>query len=93
MNCNATWEDEENNRQIRFAVDYRMKDGDPMIDQATPTKVSFVCPESNTVLRSIGIWTDTARRILSDRFRQSQAFGQLITELKRRQEETLELTV
>ena len=93
MNCNATWEDEENNRQIRFAVTYRMDDGGPVIDQATPTKVSFVCSESNTVLRSIGIWTDTARRILSDRFHRSQAFAQLVAELARRQEETLELTV
>jgi hypothetical protein len=93
MNCYATWEDEENNRQIRFAVDYRVDEGKPVIEQATPTKVSFVCPESNSVLRSIGVWTETGRRVLSDRFHQSPAFRQLVQELARRQEESLELTV
>lgn len=93
MNCKATWEDEENNRQIRFAVNYRVEDGKAVVEKATPTKVSFVCPESNTLLRSVGVWTETGRRLLADRFNQSPAYAQLVAEIDRRHSETFELTV
>ena len=53
------WEDEENNRQVQFSIDYTIEDSSIEIKSVTPNKVSFVCPESNTVVRTIGVHTES----------------------------------
>jgi len=61
----ANWEDEENNRQVAFAVEYAHKDGSVEIRAITPKQVTFLCPKSNDPLRTIGVWTDTGRDLLT----------------------------
>ena len=61
---NATWEDEDNNRQIHFSVAYSTENGTVTLESVTPTKVSFICPETNTCLRSVGVHTSAGRGML-----------------------------
>ena len=72
--CQATWEDEENNRRVELVVNYRLDATRVEINDVTPTRVNFLCPTTGDTLRSIGVWTDGARRILS---RQIEASGRL----------------
>ena len=79
---NVNWEDEENNRIVSLAVDFTA--GEQVdLHRLTPTKVTFLCPESGVPLRSIGVHSNTGRRILSRAF---QGAGQL-PELKVRLKE------
>ncbi|HMO15239.1 MAG TPA: hypothetical protein PKD64_13905 [Pirellulaceae bacterium] len=73
----ATWEDEENNRHIQFSVTYSTENGNVEIQSITPEKISFVCPETNTCTRSIGIWTETGRNLVAQAIRKSAALPQL----------------
>ena len=73
-NINATWEDEENNRHVHYSVEYTIENGQIEICGVTPLKVSFVCPQSNTVIRKVHVHTTGGRRILN---RQIQSSGQI----------------
>ncbi len=73
----CTWEDETSNRQIQFSVDYLIENGAVSIRTVTPNKVSFVCPDTNTVRRSVGVHTDTAREMLAGQFRNSMGYERL----------------
>ena len=64
-NCQATWEDAENNRQVELVVNYRLDATRVEINDVTPTRVNFLCPTSGNTTRSIGVWTDGGRRVLS----------------------------
>jgi hypothetical protein len=72
--CQATWEDEENNRRVELVVNYRLDATRVEINDVTPTRVSFVCPTSGNVTRSIGVWTNGGRRVLG---RQLKASGRI----------------
>jgi len=72
----ATWEDEENNRQVELVVDYRLDSKRVEIEGVTPTRVNFLCPTTGTTKRSIGVWTDGGRRVLNRQIAQS---GRLAT--------------
>jgi hypothetical protein len=72
--CQATWEDEENNRRVELVVNYRLDATRIEINDVTPTRVNFVCPTSGNVTRSIGVWTNGARRVLG---RQLKASGRI----------------
>ena len=62
--CEANWEDTENNRRVDLTVTY-VAVGDALeLKQITPTRVTFLCPESQLPLRSIGVHRDMARAIL-----------------------------
>jgi hypothetical protein len=74
--CQATWEDEENNRRVELVVNYRLDATRVDVRDVTPTRVNFLCPTSGTTLRSIGVWTDGGRRVLS---RQVAESGRLTT--------------
>ena len=74
--CQATWEDEENNRRVELMVNYRLDAKQVEINDVTPTRVTFLCPTSGTPLRSIGVWTPGGRRVLA---RQIAASGRLAT--------------
>ena len=73
----CTWEDETSNRQIQFSVDYLIENGAVSIRNVTPNKVSFVCPDTNTVRRSVGVHTAAARQMLSGQFRNSMGYERL----------------
>jgi hypothetical protein len=72
--CQATWEDEENNRRVELVVNYRLDATRVEINDVTPTRVNFLCPTSGTSLRSIGVWTNGGRRVLN---RQLKSAGRL----------------
>ena len=73
----ANWEDEENNRKVAFAVEYARKDGSVEIQAVTPKEVTFLCPKSNDPLRTIGVWTDTGRDMLTSQLHKSGHITQL----------------
>ena len=56
--CQATWEDEENNRRVELVVNYRLDATRVEINDVTPTRVTFLCPTSGKPTRSIGVWTE-----------------------------------
>ena len=84
-NMIASWEDEENNRQIHFSVTYVVENGKVEINDVTPDKVAFVCPESNTVLRQIGVHTSGGRSHLASKLTAAGQIDQLATEIAKRE--------
>lgn len=77
----ANWEDTDNNRQVAFAVEYTRQDNATRIQSLTPTQVTFLCPQTNKPLRSIGVWTDKGRTLLADQLHQSGQLGKLEQEI------------
>lgn len=63
----AAWEDEENNRRIDLVVGYQVSTGQVEIDNVTPHRVHFACPESGKTLRSVGVHTETGKQLLLER--------------------------
>ena len=63
----ANWEDEENNRQVTVSVGYTRQGESIEIHAVTPKLVTFLCPQTKTPLRSIGVWTDKGRELLANR--------------------------
>ena len=75
----CTWEDETCNRHVQFSVNYVIDRGAILVKSVIPLKVSFVCPESNTVMDSVGVHTDAGCDLLVDQFRRSAAWQKLAT--------------
>lgn len=75
------WEDEENNRQVAFAVEFVRRNDAVEIQSLTPKQVTFLCPQSNAPLRSIGVWTEKGRELLANQFRASEQIAQLDKEI------------
>lgn len=67
----TSWEDEENNRQVSFAVQYTREENSIAIEKLTPKQVTFLCPESKSPLRTIGVWTDKGRELLVSQLHES----------------------
>ena len=72
----ATWEDEENNRHVELVVNYRLDAAQVAIHDVTPTRVTFLCPESGSPLRSVRVHTGGGQQLLA---RQVAAAGRLAT--------------
>jgi hypothetical protein len=60
----ATWEDEETSRQVELVVNYQLDKSRVEINGVTPTRVTFLCPNTKQPLRSVGVWTNGGRRLL-----------------------------
>ncbi|MAT69078.1 MAG: hypothetical protein CMJ58_06085 [Planctomycetaceae bacterium] len=71
------WEDEENNRRVAYSVEYARNGEAIEIKGLTPKQVAFVCPESKQVKRTIGVWTDKGRDLLSHQLRTSGHVAEL----------------
>ena len=84
MNMLAQWEDGENHRQTQFSVDYSIENSRVTIDRITPNKVTFICPTTNTAVRSVGVHTDKGQALLSEQFRQSGKLEELIVQIGRK---------
>lgn len=84
----ATWEDEENSRLVQFSVDHTTENGSVEIHSITPTKVSFVCNDTNTVKRSVGVHTDKGRSLLNKSFHAAGMLTELKSEIAVRNEST-----
>ena len=78
MNMLAQWEDGENHRQIQFSIEYSIETSAVVLDRLTPEKVTFICPESNTILRSVGVHTSKGKSMINDQFAQSGKLDELI---------------
>jgi hypothetical protein len=79
------WEDAENNRRVAFSAKFTHNAGAVEIQTLTPKQVTFLCPQSKSELRTIGVWTEKGRDLLAHQLRTS---GHL-TELERKIETTL----
>lgn len=62
------WEDEENNRIVAMTVDFAIRNQIVEVAAIAPQRVTFVCSESGTPLRSIRVWTEAGRRHLAGKF-------------------------
>jgi len=78
----TNWEDQENNRHVSVAVEFTHKDNTVEIHSLTPQQVTFLCPESNTPLRSIGVWTDKGRALLAKQLHAAGYLPQLEEEIE-----------
>lgn len=72
----ATWEDAEASRHVELVVNYQLDATRVELNDVTPTRVTFLCPQSRKPLRSVGVWTEGGRRLLA---RQAAAAGRLGT--------------
>ncbi len=73
------WEDAENNRRVAYSVHFARSGETVEIKAVTPKQVTFLCPETKSELRSVGVWTQKGRELLAHQLRTS---GHL-TELER----------
>ncbi|MEX0642001.1 MAG: hypothetical protein WD468_04835 [Pirellulales bacterium] len=71
----ATWEDEETSRQVELVVNYQLDRSRVEINGVTPTRVTFLCPTSKKPLRTVGVHTNSGRRML---VKQAIEAGQLM---------------
>ncbi len=71
------WEDEENNRRVAYSVEYARHGEAIEIKGLTPKQVTFVCPTSKSPLRTIGVWTEKGRELLSHQLRTSGHVAEL----------------
>jgi len=66
MQCHqACWEDDENNRKVELLVEYRVEDGRPSVEKVTPQSVTFLNPSTKQPTRTVRVWTETGRKILT----------------------------
>ena len=78
MNMLAQWEDGENHRQIQFSIEYTIESSAVVLDRLTPVKVTFTCPDTNTVLRSIGVHTEKGKKMIAAQFADSGKLDELV---------------
>ena len=71
-----TWEDDDNNRQIRFRVDYTVGNSEVEIVEVVPTQVMF-----DNTSNSIGVHTLRGRAILAGQINRSGRIETLKTEI------------
>ena len=80
--CETNWEDTENNRRVDLTVTY-VAVGDALeLTQITPTRVTFLCPDSQEPIGSIGVHREKARAILVRQLYERAYVKQLETELR-----------
>lgn len=70
----SVWEDDETNRKVELLVNYSHNESGVAINEITPTKVTFHCPTTKEVVRSIRVWTKAGRAMLANQF---HATGQI----------------
>ena len=78
-----TWEDDDNNRQVRFRVDFTAADSNIEIVEIVPTEVTF---ENN---RKIGVHTPKGRKMLTGQINRSGRLETLKTEIAEQQVATV----
>lgn len=60
----SIWQDEQLNRKVEVMVNYSLAESGVSINGVTPTRVTFLCPETKNEVRSIGVWTERGRNHL-----------------------------
>jgi len=74
-----TWEDDDNNRQVRFRVDFTTGNSDLEIVDIVPTEVTF------SDRRKIGVHTPAGRRILANQINKSGRMETVKSEIAEQQ--------
>ncbi|MEM9411818.1 MAG: hypothetical protein AAGA30_11935 [Planctomycetota bacterium] len=77
----ASWEDEDNNRQIQFSVDYNIEDSQIDIVNVTPRQVDFTCENTD----SIGVHTAKGRELLAGKIEASGRLAEIKNEIARKE--------
>ena len=77
----VVWEDDENNRQVVLSVQWTDGGSGTEVCGILPHQVRFLCPESRSVLRTLGVWTAAGRELLARQFQQSAQYASLHQEL------------
>ena len=93
MNLIAQWNDEENNRQVQFEVAYSIDDKNLSIETVVPTKVTFLEPDTQTAIRSIGVHTERGKQMLKQQLINSGQFDVFRDEIDRRSGLALETII
>ena len=81
MHTLASWEDSENHRHIQFSIDYKIENSTVVVENMTPLKVTFFCPETRTALRSVGVHTNAGQTMLCQQFVESDSLNELLLEI------------
>ena len=76
------WADATKNRQVSLAVKFTRTENAVQITSVTPKQVTFLCPESNSPLRTVGVWTDKGRELLAKQLHAAGALPQLEKEIE-----------
>ena len=78
----TNWADQKNNRQVSVAVEFTRDENAVQITSVTPKQVTFLCPVSNSPLRSVGVWTDKGRELLAKQLHAAGYLPQLEEEIE-----------
>ena len=73
----AKWEDDENNRQVQYSVDYTIENGSIDIVNVTPRQVDFACETKN----SVGVHTAKGKSLLAEKIQASGHLNQVKNEI------------
>ena len=84
MSYEMTWEDEDCNRSVQFSIAYSIESSEVKIAEITPNSVSFLCPESGEVTRTIGVHTAKGRQHLVDQFATVQRTEEVVNTIAER---------
>jgi len=76
------WEDAANNRHVAIEVQYTHDNDAIAIQSLTAKQVTFLCPESNNPLHSVGVWTDKGRELLAKQLHAAGYLPQLEQEIE-----------
>ncbi|MBX3419575.1 MAG: hypothetical protein KF851_18375 [Pirellulaceae bacterium] len=81
----ANWHDEAKSRTINFSVAYEIcSAGQVNISDIIPDHVTIVCPESNTTLKTMSVYTAKGRQMLANQIRNSTRMEDLKREILER---------
>ncbi len=80
----ANWHDESKGRNIQFSVSFAHDNGEVHIKDIVPNQVTIVCPETNTSLKTLAVYTAKGREILASQIRKSHRLVELKKEINDR---------
>ncbi|MCA9196888.1 MAG: hypothetical protein KDA87_05090 [Planctomycetales bacterium] len=73
----TVWEDDETNRRVHFEVCYKVDAAGIEVSKVTPTHVEF--PHQG---RTVGVWTNSGRKVLLTQARNSGHFDNMISQFE-----------
>lgn len=79
--CSVNWEDEDNNRIVELAVEYRLDAGQLDVETVTPAAVVFVDAHTAQPTRKIKVWTAAGRRMLLKQYQNAAGADHLQQQL------------
>jgi len=85
----VSWSDEKNQRIVKFKVTWLLNGDQLEILQLIAKKVTFICPTSNSIIRSTRVHTAKGRDILRDAFIAAGMLEDLVDEIAARNDLTI----